>query len=58
MGQFNPQLSKLGKLPRGVKVISLAQAIESESTLVEKHLGKLASIEANSFVALNTGFVR
>src|SRR5688572_12290633 len=58
-GHFNAGLSKTAKLPRGVKVMSLAQALAGpESTLVEKHLGQHASIEKNPFVALNTGFIR
>jgi Fe-S cluster assembly protein SufD len=58
-GQFNPSLSKTGKLPRGVKVMSLAQALSgAESAVVEKHLGRYAAIDKNPFVALNTGFVR
>ena len=55
-GHFSPQLSKLGQLPRGVTVRSLAQVIPTHSE-VKDSLSKLASIEANPFVALNTGFI-
>jgi Fe-S cluster assembly protein SufD len=41
-----------------VKVSSLAAAIESDDPIVEQHLGKYAKVEANPFVALNTGFIR
>jgi Fe-S cluster assembly protein SufD len=57
-GHFVAQLSKLGKLPRGVKVGSLRQAIELDADLVESALAKHADIEKNPFVALNTGLVQ
>jgi Fe-S cluster assembly protein SufD len=58
-GHFNGALSRVPRLPRGVKIMSLPQALAgSESTLIEKHLAQHASIEKNPFVALNTGFIR
>jgi Fe-S cluster assembly protein SufD len=57
-GHYRPDLSKLGRLPAGVTLCSLAEAIESHEPLVKAHLGKYADINANPFVALNTGFVR
>jgi Fe-S cluster assembly protein SufD len=57
-GHFAPQLSKLERLPRGVTVRSLAEAIDAGEPLVRRHLGKLARVVANPFVALNTGHVR
>src|SRR4051812_39206795 len=57
-GHFSPKLSVMRDLPRGVKVSSLSNALETEADLIEKHLGKYADINANPFVALNTGFVR
>lgn len=56
-GTFAPGLSKLGALPRGVRALSLADAVKSDAQLVERSLGKLALIESNPFVALNTGFI-
>jgi Fe-S cluster assembly protein SufD len=56
-GQYVSRLSRHGKLPRGTKVTSLAQALESDGELIAQHLAKYASIEAHPFVALNTGFV-
>jgi Fe-S cluster assembly protein SufD len=56
-GHYNPQLSKLGKLPRGVVVKSLAAALETDSDRIQRHLGRYADLDANPFVALNTGFV-
>src|SRR5688572_26830579 len=57
-GQYNAQLSKVGKLPRGVVVNSLAKALQSDGARIQQHLGRTAGIEANPFVALNTGFIR
>src|SRR5882724_11248578 len=57
-GHFEPQLSKLGRLPRSVTVAPLAQAVESDSQLVRQHLARYAKIDSNPFVALNTGALR
>jgi len=56
-GHYHGELSRLGKLPRGARVGSLAEAIAKEGETVQKHLAKHASIEANPFVALNTGLI-
>lgn len=55
-GHFDAHLSTAGALPKGVKVLSLQKAFESESALVEQHLGKYANIEEHPFAALNTSF--
>jgi Fe-S cluster assembly protein SufD len=57
-GHYHAQLSKLGKLPRGVKVLSLARALETDAERIEPHLARVADIESNPFVALNTGFLQ
>jgi len=57
-GHFHPQLSTLGKLPRGVKVGTLAEAFENDRARVEQHLARHALVEQNPFVALNTAFLR
>src|SRR5688572_28742570 len=57
-GHFAGKLSRLEKLPRGVAVKSLHDAIAQDEPVVRQHLGKYARIEANPFVALNSGFVR
>ncbi len=56
-GRFNHELSRLGALPKGVKAGSLADAMRIAPEAVEKHLGKVADIDRNPFVALNTGFL-
>jgi Fe-S cluster assembly protein SufD len=57
-GHYHAQLSKLGKLPRGVIVKSLAAALDTETDTIQQHLGKYAQLEKNPFVALNTGFIQ
>jgi Fe-S cluster assembly protein SufD len=57
-GHFSTQQSKLGRLPKGVKLGSLRQAIELDPQLVEGALARHADIEKNPFVALNTGLVQ
>jgi len=57
-GHFSAQLSKLGKLPRGVKFGSLKQAFELDPALVQSALAQHADIEKNPFVALNTGLMQ
>lgn len=57
-GHYVSELSKAEVLPAGVRVGSLAEALQSDGDRLEQHLGRLASVEQNPFVALNTGFVR
>jgi len=57
-GFFEPHLSTASNLPKGVRVLSLERALESDSDLLEKHLGHYANIDAHPFAALNTSFVR
>jgi len=56
-GHFAPDLSRLGKLPEGVRVRSLREAIASDGGEVERYLGRGADSAANPFVALNTAFL-
>jgi Fe-S cluster assembly protein SufD len=56
-GHYAPEISRVDGLPRGVKVSRLVEAAADEPA-VRSHLAKHASINANPFVALNTGFVR
>src|SRR5438093_3886259 len=57
-GRYHAQLSKLGKLARGVRVGSLALALDDEQARIEPFLARVADIESNPFVALNTGFLQ
>jgi Fe-S cluster assembly protein SufD len=56
-GRFHGELSRFGKLPRGVKVSSLAEAVTTDAETIQEHLAKHARIEDNPFVALNTGLI-
>jgi len=55
-GRFAPDLSSLAQLPEGVKVMSLAAALATETALVEPHLCRHARTDTNAFTALNTAF--
>jgi Fe-S cluster assembly protein SufD len=53
-GKFAPQLSTLENLPAGLSLLGMRDAIASHGALLQTHLGRYASVEDNSFVALNT----
>ncbi len=57
-GSYAPEFSTIRSLDRGARAIPLADAIDQSAERVENYLGRLADIEANPFVALNTGFFR
>jgi Fe-S cluster assembly protein SufD len=57
-GHFTPQISRLGKLPRGARVESLTEAIGANPPELAAHLGQYANVQKNPFVALNSGFIR
>src|SRR5665213_586335 len=56
-GVFDHELSKIGVLPLGVTISSLANAIEAGNPLVEQHLGKHVAYENHAFTALNTASI-
>ncbi len=56
-GYFAPELSAVGALPRGVKVASLANAIDTDAASLEAHLGCYLDTQRDAFLALNTAFV-
>ncbi len=53
-GYFSPELSRVPKLPAGVKVRSLASDIESGDSVAAKFLGKFLNFGRDPFAALNT----
>jgi Fe-S cluster assembly protein SufD len=55
-GHYVAELSTPGQLPSGVTVQSLAQALKSDSRLLQTHLTRYAKAEDNAFTALNTAF--
>jgi Fe-S cluster assembly protein SufD len=55
-GHYAAGLSSVQAQPRGVIVSSLAAALASDSTVIEKHLAQHATAKDNAFAALNTAF--
>jgi Fe-S cluster assembly protein SufD len=56
-GRFDPALSSTAGLPDGVSVLPLARAYDELPLLVEQHVGRIASMDAHTFTALNTAFI-
>jgi Fe-S cluster assembly protein SufD len=57
-GVFMPALSKVGGLAEGVQVKSLADAVADADKCVERYLTRVAPIDRQPFIALNTAFLR
>jgi len=55
-GFFAPQLSRIKPVAHGVRIENLSAALAHDAALIEKHLGKYAQVEKNSFAALNQAF--
>lgn len=53
-GRFSPELSRVGALPPGVRVGSLATAVTEQAEIVQRYLGQLAEFGTRAFTALNT----
>ena len=53
-GHFSPALSRIARLPRGVQVQSIRQAINTDAAALESNLGKIARIDAHPLAALAT----
>jgi len=53
-GRYRPELSTIGELPAGAKILPLSDALRSNASLLEPHLGRYAEFEHAPFVALNT----
>lgn len=56
-GRFSRELSSIRPLHNGMKVMSLAAALESDRERVEPYLARHAGYQDHAFVALNTAFV-
>jgi len=56
-GHYAPQLSKLGDLPRNVRVGSLSDTLATDGRGLEQVLGRYANSAKNPFVALNTAHI-
>ena len=55
-GQFADDLSTVRSLPKGVSAGSLAAMLQSDSALLQKHMGRYVRMEDDAFAALNTAF--
>lgn len=55
-GHFSEELSSIQPQKDGIKISSLAVALNSDSELVEKHLARYAQTDKNAFTDLNTAF--
>lgn len=55
-GHFAPKLSSIAKLPAGVRVSSLSEALTTDTAILEKHLGRYSQNADNGFSALNQAF--
>jgi Fe-S cluster assembly protein SufD len=56
-GRYDASLSSVAGLPDGVSVLPLARAYDELPLLLEQHMGRIASIDAHTFTALNTAFI-
>ena len=57
-GLYSESLSRIGSLPDGVRVSSLAEALRADGRLLETHLARHAPIQGSSFTALNAALFR
>jgi Fe-S cluster assembly protein SufD len=57
-GRFEPKLSNVNNLPKGVQVLGLEAAMAANPTLLEPYLAKLSLTQTNTFTSLNTAFLR
>ena len=58
-GRFDPDLSDLGAMPPGVRVVPMDSAWREMPELLERYVGKIASFDepAQAFTALNTAYM-
>jgi Fe-S cluster assembly protein SufD len=56
-GRYQPRCSRVGRLPAGVTVSSLAEALEREPERLEEVLARHANGYASGFAALNAAFM-
>ena len=56
-GRLRSDLSCLDRLPAGVRVGGLAEFLETEPRLIEPHLGRVAQLDGQAPLALNTALM-
>jgi len=57
-GVFVEGASNLEKLPKGLTICSLVDAVKSNSPVFEKHYAQYADVKADPFIALNTAMTK
>ena len=55
-GRYDASLSSVARLPQGLTLVPLAEAWSSHEELLERHLGKIAPADDQTFTALNAAF--
>jgi Fe-S cluster assembly protein SufD len=56
-GRFAPRLSSIGSLPRGLRVVPMVAAFETERDLIRPHLDGQSEKSLDAFGWLNTAFI-
>jgi len=56
-GRYLHELSSLNSLPKGLKIGSLASALNEEDDLIGDHLSRYADYQKDAFLSLNTAFM-
>ena len=56
-GVFSAVLSNTGKATGDLQAASLSRCLATNGTLIQKHLGRYASVDDDGFTALNTAFL-
>lgn len=57
-GFYSEKLSRIKKLPEGVIIKSLSEALKNNEEIVTKYFGSFAPFNENIFSALSTAFIR
>jgi Fe-S cluster assembly protein SufD len=57
-GIYSPALGSIGRLPLGVTVTNLAEALRADLPLLRQHLGRHAPVDGSPFTAFNAAAFR
>jgi len=56
-GVFFDEYSTVKNLPKGIMISSINKAFENNSEIIKNHFSKIADINSDAFIALNTAFI-
>ena len=56
-GRFNPNLSFIDNLPKGIIISSLADVLKNSPKIIEPYLGHIGLYNSQPLLALNTAFM-